>query len=65
MSTGVFALAAGPHSITLTPTLSPGFLGVGYLRIEGPTAVVPLPGSMLLLSAGLGAMRLLARCRRR
>ena len=65
MSTGVFALAVGPHSITIVPTLSSDFGGAAYLAIDGSTAVVPLPASVLLLAASLGVVGLLARARRR
>jgi hypothetical protein len=49
ISKGVFALAAGNHSLTLAPTLSPGDGGSGYLRVD----VVPEPATMLLVATGL------------
>jgi hypothetical protein len=64
MSTGVFALAAGPHSITIAPTLSPSFLGAAYLRIDGPTVAAPQPVSLLVLAAGVIAAGFWSRTRR-
>jgi len=52
MSQGVFALGAGPHSITLVPVASPAGSGVGYLR----WAVVPEPAAIALVAAGLVAL---------
>jgi hypothetical protein len=51
MSIATFVLAAGPHSITLVPVLSPGGLGSAYLLVAA--AVVPEPGSLWLASLGL------------
>jgi YVTN family beta-propeller protein len=50
---GTFSLAAGNHSLTLTPTLGNG--GAGYLRVDA----VPEPATWLLLGAGIGAMWLI------
>jgi hypothetical protein len=49
ISNGAFALGAGPHAITIVPTLSPDGGGSGYLRVDGATAAVPEPTSVLLL----------------
>ena len=53
ISSGIFALGAGPHSIEIVATLSPDFGGVGYLRVDGATATVPEPTSLLLLLSGV------------
>jgi hypothetical protein len=64
MSTGTFALAAGSHSITLTPTLSPEDGGAGYLSVTGATSAVPEPSTLLLLlAAGAGLLARVARSR--
>jgi hypothetical protein len=57
ISTGSFGLAAGAHSLTITPTLSPDGGGSGYFTV----AVVPEPGSVLLLSAGMGILLLVRK----
>ena len=49
MSRGIFALLAGDHSITITPTLSPGGSGSGYLQVQQ----IPVPPSLALLAGGL------------
>lgn len=51
MSSGSFVFAAGPHSITLIPVLSPEGGGAGYLRVTG--AAIPEPGSLVLITLGL------------
>jgi len=51
MSVGTFVLAAGDHSITLSPILSPDGGGAGYLRIAA--AAVPEPGTLALAMLGL------------
>jgi hypothetical protein len=48
ISSGVFALGAGNHSITIVPLLSQG-LGAAYLRVD----VVPEPAVVGLMLAGL------------
>jgi hypothetical protein len=55
MSKGLFALAAGAHSLTIVPTLSPG-LGAAYLHVSA--AAVPEPVTALLLGSGLAALGL-------
>ena len=49
VSTGVFALAAGPHSFTIVP-LESGTGGAAYFQVD-----VPEPTSVLLLATGLVA----------
>ena len=56
MSKGFFNLAAGAHSLTIRPTLSPGGLGAAYLQVSA--AVVPEPMTGLLLGSGLVALSL-------
>ncbi|MGJ5819544.1 beta-propeller fold lactonase family protein [Paludibaculum fermentans] len=54
VSSGVFNLAAGNHSLTITPTISNGG-GSGYLFVDAPTTSnVPEPDSWVLLCLGLG-----------
>ena len=54
MSNAVFALAAGPHSITITPSIVPEPFGVGYLQVTGAASAVPEPSTLFLLAAGFG-----------
>lgn len=51
VSRGIFALLAGDHSITITPTLSPDGSGSGYLQAQ--VRQVPVPPSLALLAGGL------------
>jgi hypothetical protein len=53
MSNGTFALGAGTHSITIVPSLSPDGGGSAYFRVDGATAAVPEPTSLLLLLSGV------------
>lgn len=53
ISHAVFLLASGDHSLTIVPTLSPFGGGSGYLRV-GARPAVPEPGTLVLLSMGLG-----------
>jgi len=59
MSKGSFALAAGPHSVTLVPTLAPSGGGTGYL-----IATVAEPGT-LSLSMLLGFAAFVSGTRKR
>ena len=53
MSSGIFLLAAGAHSLTIAPLLSPDGGGAGYLLV---TSVIPEPGTWSLLAVGLLAL---------
>jgi hypothetical protein len=53
ISSGTFAFGAGQHAITIVPNLSPDGGGAGYLRVDGATAAVPEPTSLLLLLSGV------------
>jgi len=55
----VFSLASGSHSLTIIPTLSPGELGAGYLRVDAQTSPVPEPNIGILAGIGLVTMCLL------
>jgi hypothetical protein len=58
ISSLVLALAAGVHSLTIVPTLSPDFGGAGYLFVSGTpgTTPVPEPATGLLFGLGLAAI---------
>ena len=56
MSKGFFNLGAGPHSLTITPTLSPTGGGAAYLQVSA--AALPEPMTTLLLGSGLAALSL-------
>jgi hypothetical protein len=53
MSTGLFALAAGNHSLTIVPVAALDGGGSGYFQVEGTAAVVPEPATLTLLATGL------------
>ncbi|MGC4050574.1 MAG: PEP-CTERM sorting domain-containing protein [Paludibaculum sp.] len=55
VSSGIFNLAAGNHSLTISPTISNGG-GSGYLLVDVPLASVPEPGSWLLVGLGLALL---------
>jgi hypothetical protein len=57
VSNGLFSLASGNHSLTITPTLAPGGGGSGYLRVDA----VPEPNALIPLGGGLVAMWLSRR----
>ncbi len=57
ISKGSFNLAAGNHSITITPTLAPVGGGSGYLRADA----VPEPVTWMLFGSGLIAVALFRR----
>jgi PEP-CTERM motif len=61
MSTGVFALGAGAHSLVIVPLLSEG-AGAAYFQI--PEAI-PEPTTVLLLTTGIAAAALRRRRRSR
>jgi hypothetical protein len=50
MSHATFFLPAGAHSITIYASASPHGGGAGYFRAE---SVIPAPGALLLVGAGL------------
>jgi hypothetical protein len=59
ISSGLFILAAGNHSLTLIPTLSPTEGGTGYLRVDaGAATAVPEPATWLLVTTGLLVSRI-------
>lgn len=60
ISSGLFLLSAGNHSLTLIPTLAPSDGGSGFLRVDAGGAAVPEPGTLLLVATGV----LLSRLRR-
>ena len=53
MSTGLFLLAAGNHSLTIIPTAALEGGGAGYFQVEGAAPVVPEPATLTLLATGL------------
>jgi hypothetical protein len=61
MSTGIFALAAGAHSLTIVP-LETDSGGVAYFQIPG---AVPEPATLWLVTTGIAAAALRRRRRSR
>lgn len=55
MSSGIFALAAGAHSLTLA-TVASNDSGLGFLRVSAPLVTVPEPSAVALLAAALLAL---------
>lgn len=56
-SKGVFNLASGLHSITITPSASPFGAGAAYFRIDEAPKSVPEPTTILgLLAVGAGVV---------
>ncbi len=49
MSSGVFNLGAGAHSITIIPSASPSDSGSGYFLLSDAVINVPEPGTLLLV----------------
>jgi hypothetical protein len=60
-SSGVFALAPGAHSLTITATVSPFGSGAAYFRVD--PAATPEPGILLLLGAGFAGLGFIRRLR--
>jgi hypothetical protein len=56
ISHGQFLLAAGPHSLTIIPTLAPSGGGTGYLVVEAATSPVPEASTCVLLATSLFAL---------
>jgi hypothetical protein len=56
ISHGQFLLAAGPHSLTIVPTLAPSGGGTGFLIVEAATTPVPEPATYALLATSLFAL---------
>jgi hypothetical protein len=52
ISTGVFALTAGSHSLTIVAVSADGG-GSGYLAVTGVTPPVPEPSILLLVATGV------------
>ncbi len=55
ISSRVFTLGSGAHSIRITPTLSPISGGAGYL-LATAAAAIPEPATLLLLGCGMTAL---------
>jgi hypothetical protein len=53
MSTGLFVLPGGNHSLTIIPVAALEGGGSGYFQLEGAAAVVPEPATLTLLATGL------------
>jgi hypothetical protein len=53
MSTGLFVLAAGNHSLTIIPIAALEGGGTGYFQVEAEAALVPEPATLILLGTGL------------
>jgi hypothetical protein len=51
ISHGVFVLAAGNHSLTIVPVLSPSGEGSAYFRVDARR--IPEPATLLLLAGGV------------
>jgi hypothetical protein len=56
-STGTFAVAAGPRSFSIVPTVSPDGLGSAYFMVTaGAETTVPEPASWIPALLGLGTV---------
>ena len=53
MSTGLFFLPAGNHSLTIIPIAALEGGGTGHFQVEAGAAVVPEPATLTLLATGL------------
>jgi hypothetical protein len=53
MSTGLFLLPAGNHSLTIIPIAALDGGGSGHFQVEAAAAVVPEPATLTLLATGL------------
>lgn len=58
ISSGLFLLSAGNHSLTLIPTLAPSDGGSGFLRVDAGGTAVPEPTTLVLVATGLVLSRL-------
>jgi hypothetical protein len=61
ISHGQFLLAAGPHSLTIIPTLAPSDGGSGFLFVTAATTPVPEPATCALLGSSLLALVFMRR----
>jgi len=66
VSSGVFNLAAGAHSITIVARVAPFGSGAAYFRVDGGGGpAIPEPATMVLLGTGLAGVGAIVRKRRK